>query len=95
MTADLDANLDMNLELDLDVDFAPIAKRIRESVGRQGFMIHVGAELSELARGSCTLAVDRRPELLQQHGLFHGGVTASWWTMRRLLPRRRRAASRR
>src|SRR5712664_3064888 len=68
MTADLDVNLDL--------DFAPIAKRIRESVGRQGFMIHVGAELSELARGSCTLAVDRRPELLQQHGLFHGGVTA-------------------
>jgi uncharacterized protein (TIGR00369 family) len=71
MTADLDANLD----LDLDLEFAPIAKRIRESVGRQGFMTHVGAELSELARGSCTLAVDRRPELLQ-HGLFHGGVTA-------------------
>ena len=49
---------------------------IRDSVGRQGFMGHVGAELSELARGTCTLAVDRRPELLQQHGLFHGGVTA-------------------
>src|SRR5260370_34366596 len=61
---------------DLDLDFAPIAKRIRESVGEQGFMIHIGAELSELARGSCTLVVDRRPELLQQHGLFHGGVTA-------------------
>jgi uncharacterized protein (TIGR00369 family) len=76
MTADLDVNLGVNLDLDLDLDFAPIAKRIRESVGRQGFMIHVGAELSELARGSCTLAVDRRPELLQQHGLFHGGVTA-------------------
>ena len=39
-------------------------------------MAHMGAELTELARGSCTLAVDRRPELLQQHGLFHGGVTA-------------------
>ena len=60
----------------VDEDFTPIAKRIRESVSRQGFMIHMGAELTELARGSCTLAVDRRPELLQQHGLFHGGVTA-------------------
>ena len=60
----------------IDEDFAPIAKRIRESLGRQGFMAHMGAELTELARGSCTLAVDRRPELLQQHGLFHGGVTA-------------------
>ena len=59
-----------------DPDFAPIATRIRDNVGRQGFMNHVGAELSELTRGTCTLAVDRRPELLQQHGLFHGGVTA-------------------
>src|SRR3954468_4312462 len=59
-----------------DPDFAPIATRIRDNVGRQGFMTHIGAELSELTRGTCTLAVDRRPELLQQHGLFHGGVTA-------------------
>jgi uncharacterized protein (TIGR00369 family) len=59
-----------------DAEFAPIATRIRDSVGRQGFMAHVGAELSELARGSCTLQVERRPELLQQNGLFHGGVTA-------------------
>jgi uncharacterized protein (TIGR00369 family) len=36
----------------------------------------VGAEISELTRGSCTLSVDRRAELLQQHGFFHGGVTA-------------------
>jgi hypothetical protein len=61
---------------DIDADFAPIAARIRDNVGRQGLMIHVGAELSELTRGACTLAVNRRPELLQQHGLFHGGVTA-------------------
>lgn len=59
-----------------DAEFAPIAARIRDSVGRQGFMAHVGAELSELARGTCTLEVERRPELLQQNGLFHGGVTA-------------------
>jgi uncharacterized protein (TIGR00369 family) len=61
---------------DLDLDFAPIAQRIRKSIAAQGFMSDVGAELCELTRGSCTLAVDRRPELLQQHGLFHGGVTA-------------------
>src|ERR1700704_623799 len=60
----------------IDAGFAPIAARIRDNVGRQGLMIHVGAELSELTRGACTLAVNRRPELLQQHGLFHGGVTA-------------------
>jgi uncharacterized protein (TIGR00369 family) len=60
----------------IDEDFLTIATRIRESLGQQGFMAHMGAELTELARGSCTLVVDRRPELLQQHGLFHGGVTA-------------------
>jgi uncharacterized protein (TIGR00369 family) len=59
-----------------DPDFAEIAERIHINVGRQGFMNLVGAELSDLARGECTIAVERRPELLQQHGFFHGGVTA-------------------
>jgi uncharacterized protein (TIGR00369 family) len=62
--------------LDSDPDFTTIAEWIRRSIDQQGFMTHIGAELSELKRGSCTLAVDRRPELLQQHGFFHGGVTA-------------------
>jgi uncharacterized protein (TIGR00369 family) len=61
---------------DPDPDFAPIANRIHDGIGRQGFMGLVGAQISELARGSCTLVVDRRTELLQQHGFFHGGVTA-------------------
>src|SRR5260221_9996297 len=60
---------------DLGLDFAPIAERIRESIATQGFMSHVGAELCELTRGSCTLAVDRRPELLHPHGLVPGGST--------------------
>ena len=60
----------------IDPDFAAIAERIHTNVGRQGFMNLVGAELSDLARGACTIAVERRPELLQQHGFFHGGVTA-------------------
>ncbi|NUR14415.1 MAG: PaaI family thioesterase [Bradyrhizobium sp.] len=59
-----------------DPEFEPIAQRIHANVGRQGFMNLVGAELSELSRGTCTIAVERRPELLQQHGFFHGGVTA-------------------
>ena len=61
---------------ELDADFAPIAARIHTHVGRQGFMNLVGAEISALSRGRCTIAVERRPELLQQHGFFHGGVTA-------------------
>src|SRR6476469_3078223 len=64
------------MRAEADPEFAAVAERIHANVGRQGFMRLVGAELSELARGSCTIAVERRPELLQQHGFFHGAVTA-------------------
>jgi len=64
------------MQTQADADFAAVAARIHANVGRQGFMNLVGAELSELSRGACTIAVERRPELLQQHGFFHGGVTA-------------------
>uniref|UniRef100_E6VDK4 Thioesterase superfamily protein n=1 Tax=Rhodopseudomonas palustris (strain DX-1) TaxID=652103 RepID=E6VDK4_RHOPX len=59
-----------------DDDFAAIAERIHDNVGRQGFMALVGAEIAELGRGTCMLVVDRRAQLLQQHGFFHGGVSA-------------------
>lgn len=62
--------------MERDEDFAPIETLIRENVERQGFMRLVGAELGAMSRGTCTIAVDRRSELLQQHGFFHGGVTA-------------------
>lgn len=62
--------------LQTDAEFAPIAAHICNNVMRQGFMIHVGAEVTDLSRGCCVLSVDRRPELLQQNGFFHGGVTA-------------------
>ena len=46
---------------DADPEFAPIAEHIHANVGRQGFMNLVGAELSVVTRGPCTIAVDRRP----------------------------------
>src|SRR6478609_6579307 len=64
------------MRAEADPEFAAVAARIHANVGRQGFMNLVGAELSELSRGACTITVERRPELLQQHGFFHGGVTA-------------------
>lgn len=72
-----------------DPEFAAVAERIQANVGRQGFMDLVGAELSELSRGNCTIAVERRPELLQQHGFFHG-----WSTTPRPLRQRPGAAGR-
>jgi acyl-coenzyme A thioesterase PaaI-like protein len=59
-----------------DDAFAAIAARIRAALAAQGFMRLVGAEIDELAPGICVLSVARRPDLLQQGGLFHGGVTA-------------------
>src|SRR5262245_34194479 len=56
--------------------FDKLAAEIRRRVAEQGFMKHMGAEIEELRPGSCTVGVWRRPELLQQHGFFHGGVTA-------------------
>lgn len=59
-----------------DDDFAPLGAYLRERLYDQGFMRHVGAEVVELSPGVCVMAADRRPELLQQNGFFHGGVTA-------------------
>lgn len=59
-----------------DTDFAALADQIRRFVAGQGFMRLVGAEIDELAPGLCVMSVARRADLLQQDGLFHGGVTA-------------------
>ena len=51
--------------------------RVRDSFGRQPFMAHIGARITALAPGFCEITVERRPELMQQHGFVHGGVLAS------------------
>jgi len=58
------------------ISFEARADEIRQHVTHQGFMHLLGAELDELTPGSSTISVPRRAELLQQNGLFHGGVTA-------------------
>ena len=78
----------------VDEDFLPIATRIRESLGQQGFMAHMGAELTELARG--LVHARRRPAagaVCSNTGCSTAGSPRSWWTMRPPSPRRRRAAS--
>jgi uncharacterized protein (TIGR00369 family) len=52
-------------------------QHVRDSFTRQGLMKHLGAELTELTSGECEIRVTHRPELTQQHGYFHAGVTAS------------------
>jgi uncharacterized protein (TIGR00369 family) len=53
------------------------AARVRDSFARQGAMALIGAELTHVAPGEVDIAVDFRPELSQQHGFFHGGITAT------------------
>jgi uncharacterized protein (TIGR00369 family) len=60
----------------VDAQFAVQAGRIRHRVERQGFTKLLGAKLEELAPGRCAVSVERRPDLLQHNGFFHGGVTA-------------------
>lgn len=52
-------------------------KLIRDSFRRQGLMLHLGAEMTALRAGECEIRVPFRPELTQQHGYFHAGVTAA------------------
>ena len=56
--------------------FATVATAIRQALEAQGFMRLVGAEVVAVEPGLVAMALDRRPEVLQQNGLFHGGVIA-------------------
>lgn len=46
----------------------------RDGFSRHGLMTHLGVEMVTVEPGYVELGVDHRPELTQQHGLFHGGV---------------------
>ena len=52
-------------------------RRVRKSFGRQGFMNHLGARLTELEPGRAEIRAAYRDELTQQHGYFHAGVSGS------------------
>jgi len=51
--------------------------RVRASFERQKAMRHIGARLVGLAPGTCTLELDCRPELTQQHGYVHAGIVGT------------------
>ncbi len=51
--------------------------RVRESFARQGAMALLGATVEALAPGVCVVVAPYRPNLSQQHGFFHAGVTSA------------------
>ena len=50
---------------------------VTDSFATQGFMAHLGAELTSVEPGQVQIEVAFRPELSQQHDYFHGAVTAA------------------
>lgn len=62
-------------------DFVPrdpdYERRVRDSFARQGFLTHCGAAIDRVAPGIVDLSVAHGPNLIQQHGFFHGGLIAT------------------
>jgi uncharacterized protein (TIGR00369 family) len=58
------------------VDPAYVA-RVEASFGRQGIMGLLGARLTRIEPGLCEIQLPYRPDLGQQHGYFHAGVTST------------------
>jgi len=54
-----------------------VEHRIRASFARQGLMLHLGAQLTDLAPGLARIRLPFRPELTQQAGFFHAGSTSA------------------
>lgn len=61
----------------MNSEFSEREARVRESFSRQGFMRHLGAEVTALRPGECEIQVPYREEMTQQHGYFHAGVAAA------------------
>jgi uncharacterized protein (TIGR00369 family) len=48
----------------------------RDVLASQPFSVLIGAELAALSPGTCELALQVTPQVLQQHGFVHGGVVS-------------------
>jgi uncharacterized protein (TIGR00369 family) len=58
----------------LDPDYQ---SRVSASFARQAFMSTLGVRLLHLSPGEVDLVLSHRPDLTQQHGYFHAGVTST------------------
>jgi len=53
------------------------ADRVQQSFARQGFMVSLGATLTNVEPGRVEIVVPFSDNLAQQHGYFHGGVVGT------------------
>ncbi|KIL99260.1 Phenylacetic acid degradation protein PaaD thioesterase [Paramagnetospirillum magnetotacticum MS-1] len=51
--------------------------KVKASFARQAFLATIGASMTELEPGRCTLEMPTRPDLAQQHGFVHAGATTT------------------
>jgi uncharacterized protein (TIGR00369 family) len=51
--------------------------KVRESFTKQGAMGLLGAELTAVRPGHCEIRLKFRPDLTQQNGFFHAGITST------------------
>lgn len=51
--------------------------RVARSFAAQEFMRHLGAELVHSSPGAVDIELKLKPDLTQQHGFFHAGVTSA------------------
>jgi len=50
--------------------------RVRASFDRQNAMQLIGAQLTRIAPGACTIELPYRDDLTQQHGYIHAGIVS-------------------
>jgi uncharacterized protein (TIGR00369 family) len=53
------------------------AARVRASFDRQNAMRLIGARLTRVAPGCCTVELPHRDDLTQQHGYIHAGIVSA------------------
>lgn len=51
--------------------------RVRRAFDGQPFMHFIGAEMTDLAPGTCEISLPWRADLTQHDGFFHGGVVGA------------------
>ena len=64
-------------------NFPAVAAAIKHTLENQGFTKLVGAKVVSIDPGVVVMALDRRPEVLQQNGLSTAGCSPIWSTTRR------------
>jgi len=52
-------------------------EKVRDSYTRQGVMELIGATLADVWPGGCEIHLPYRPDLSQQNGFFHAGITST------------------